>query len=73
MERGAREVGEQQGEGREARPNWWSFWLKNNFRKCKIKFLLALMGVLAPRLRTLDGSARPPIDTTEIFPHSVNK
>ena len=29
---------------------------------------LALMGVLAPRLRTLDVSARPPIETSGNFP-----
>ena len=31
------------------------------------KFPLAPMGVLAPRLRTLDVSARPPIDTSGNF------
>ena len=30
------------------------------------------MGVLATRLRTLDGSARPPIDTSRIFPTHVS-
>jgi hypothetical protein len=32
------------------------------------KFLLAPMGVLAPRLRTLVMSARPPINMSENFP-----
>ena len=32
-----------------------------------IQFPLAPMGVLAPRLRTLDVSARPPIDTSGKF------
>ena len=30
------------------------------------------MGVLAPRLRTLDVSARPPIDTSGNFPAHVS-
>ena len=36
--------------------------------KLPSKFPLAPMGVLAPRLRTLDGSAHPPIDTSGNFP-----
>ena len=30
------------------------------------------MGVLAPHLRTLDGSTHPPIDTSGIFPAHVS-
>ena len=36
------------------------------------KFLLAPMGVLASRLRALDGSARPPIDTSGNFTAQVS-
>ena len=43
------------------------FWMKMVYQ-----FLLASMGVLAPRLRTLDGSARPPIDTSGNFPAHVS-
>jgi hypothetical protein len=36
------------------------------------KFSLSPMWVLAPRLHTLDGSARPPINTTRNFPAHVS-
>ena len=53
--------------------------MHDNEKKCNqkmyeklIEFLIAPMGVLAPRLRTLDVSTCPPIDTSGNFPARVS-
>jgi hypothetical protein len=45
---------------------------KKEDKEEKKKFPLAPMGVLAPSLRTLNVSARPPSTQAEIFPPNVS-